>query len=96
MPKLTIIKNTTPELDLIFIAPTEVLREIFSHCDPATLAVVSRVSSGCFEVASRLLYEDIVIKDLRTLALLLRLTVSLQPAISLQSGEQGTNFHGEL
>ena len=43
--------------------PPELLREIFTHCDPATLAAVSGASFACLELASKLLYEDIVLGD---------------------------------
>jgi hypothetical protein len=75
----------------VFIAPTEILREIFSHCDQPTLAAVSRVSFGCLELTSRFLYEDVVVRDLRSLARLLRLrvrTCSWKSLYPLSSGRE--------
>jgi hypothetical protein len=51
--------------------PPEVLSEIFSYCDQSTLAVVSAVSFACLELASRLLYEDVVLDDARSVERLL-------------------------
>jgi hypothetical protein len=62
--------------------PPEVLAEIFPHCDPATLATVSRVSSSCLALSSALLYQDITLDDELSLALLLRVPVRINITLS--------------
>lgn len=41
----------------------EMLLEIFSHCDPRTLARVSQANLACLQLSSKLLYKDVVFKD---------------------------------
>ena len=65
----------SPRSSPLFI-PHEILGEILSHCDARTLAIVSRVSLACLELAGPLLYGDIVLKTPRTIVKLLRLKVS--------------------
>ena len=69
--------------DSLYIPP-ELLREIFSHCDVPTLAVVSRVSFACLAASSKLLYEDITLKDAQSIVELLRLgsLVSSLPGVA--------------
>lgn len=59
------------------VVPYEILGEIFAYCDAATLAAVSRVSFACPELMSKLLYTDITLSDAKSIAILLRLEVSV-------------------
>ncbi|KAL7409882.1 hypothetical protein BDY24DRAFT_418402 [Mrakia frigida] len=70
--------------------PWETLLHIFSYCDQPTLASISLVSFGCWELAGPLLYEDVEINDLDGLASLffidaLPSSPRLQQATSLLS-----------
>ena len=68
--------TTSSSSSSLFI-PNEILGEIFAYCDAATLAAVSRVSFACPELMSKLLYTDITLSDAKSIAILLRLEVSV-------------------
>ena len=57
--------------------PPEILCEIFSHCDPPTLAIISRVSLGCLVLSAEHLYEHVTLSTEQSLARLLRIPVSV-------------------
>ena len=58
------------------VFPHELLKEIFSHCDPPTLAAVSGVSFACLELSAPNLYTDIVLRSATSVVKLFRLRVS--------------------
>ena len=74
-PLGSILASLTTDASLSLF-PHEILGELLSHCDVATLASVSRVSFACLELTSKLLYTDITISDAKSVAMLLRLKVS--------------------
>lgn len=80
--------TTSSSSSSLFI-PNEILGEILSHCDADTLAVVSRVSSACLELASPFLYTDIVLRDAESVIGLFRLSVSLSHVHELRWDRAG-------
>ena len=69
--------------------PPELLDKILSFCRPSTLAVASRVSSACLELASPWLYTDIVVRDLESIVKLFRLSVSADRSFGLNHEPAG-------